>query len=144
MSPTFHTYFYKHFPQLQGKLTKHQMKAIYTFTEQITGYVDCHHIWQALEADPKLMNDVALKIKLLLKGLPLYRRPEVTLFILLILVFGCLISVVMFQHNLQGTVLNMISFIIGILGACIKESYGKYFSTLVEDHAPDEDPPLLP
>ena len=132
-TPIFLRYFYKHFPQLNGKLSSPQLQTLYEFAGHITQQNSGEGIWHVLENRQDLLQAFVLIVDGLLPSIRRSKKPEIFLLMSAFGLLTCLVLIILLKNNLPLMVLNMISFTIGVFGTCLKESFSRYFSLILEE-----------
>ncbi len=136
VSPVFLSFFYKHFPQLKGRLSKDQLSHLRSFAGFITHKTSDEDIWAILESHAGLLHGFGLIVESFLPYIRVSRRPEFLLILSMIGLLASLALVLVFEESLTSVVMNMVSFAMGVFGTCLKESFGRYFSLIVEKNEP--------
>jgi hypothetical protein len=126
-SDIFSSYFFKHFPQWRGRLPSSQQENIKNFAQLITNNQECQTVWHALENNPFLLAYFNQQISALINS-PLKKRPGWMVMLWAASIFMCLTIAMFFRHNLPAEIFNIIALILGIFGACLKNSCQVYFS----------------
>lgn len=119
LSDTFAKYFFKHFPQLRGRITPQQQEDVKTFAESITNEQDCQKIWDFLEANPFLLAAFTKQVNFLMK--PKRLLEHLMIFFWVFVIVLCLIMTIYFKHQLPVEILDIVSVVLGIFGFCLKD-----------------------
>lgn len=111
-SAIFSSYFFKHFPQWQGKVTRTQQESLRTFAQSITSQKECQSIWDGLEKNLFLLQAFYSEVHRFLSGEK--KQGMCQEWILLLLTLGLMFcfGVILFKKTLSQEAIKIATYVI--------------------------------
>ncbi len=139
MSALFKTLLFKHFPQLKKTLHDQQVQHLWQLASHITHQQEDEKIWATLENDIVLLHLFHLVVHNVLPPIRTSYRAEIVLGATFLGMMTLLFLGLFWKEALPDSSMQVLSFTLGILGTCLKDSFLRYFSTVVVPEKKDAD-----